>query len=162
MFYSWPEIRFWLLAAGVFVTGAAAFHKVRTRRPLIRVPIRIASFLTCFVSFTVMSFALLVLVSGCNSHSEPLLSPSGDKAARVETDDEGATGGNSGVALYSHHGFDVHTVMYGSWRGVNRDDLRWVGDSALEIKYEGRDARCSDTSEVHVICIHRSEKTPLM
>jgi hypothetical protein len=159
MFYAWPEVRFWLVAVGVFIISAASFYKVRTMRALIRIPTRIVSILTSFLSFVAMSLALLVLVSGCNSHLEPLLSPSGDKAARVETDDEGATGGHSWVvAVYSHHGFSVHTVMYGTWRGVDRDDLRWIGDSALEIKYDGPDPSCSDTSEVHVICIRRSEK----
>ncbi len=105
-----------------------------------------------------MSLALLVFIVGCDSHSEPLLSPAGDKAARVETDDEGATGGNSGVAVYSHHGFSVHTVMYGQWRGVDRADLRWLGNSTLEIRYEGRDPNCTDTSEVRVVCVQRPEK----
>ena len=160
MFYSWSEIRFWLVATGVFVVAAFTFYKVRIRRPLIRIPARIASLLICFLSFAAMSLVLLGLVLGCDSHSEPVLSPSGDKAARVETYDEGATGGNSGVAIYSHHGFSVHTVMYGSWHGVSSDDLRWLGDSTLEIKYDGQNPNCSDTSEVHVICIERPEKLP--
>jgi hypothetical protein len=155
VFYLWPEIRFWLIASGVFGIGLVAFYRVRTRRSLIRVPTRIVSLLTCLLSFTAMSFALLGLMAGCNSHSEPLVSPSGDKAARIETDDEGATGGGSGVAVYSHHGFSVHTVTYGTWHSVDRDDLRWVGDSTLEIKHEGVLEFCSDTSELHVICISR-------
>ena len=160
MFYSWPEIRFWIVALSVCALSSVAFYRVRSKRPLIRIPTRVASVLTCFLSFAIMSLALLGLLIGCNSHSEPILSPSGDKAARVETDDEGATGGNSGVAIYTDHGFSVHTVMYGSWLGVDRDDLHWIGDSALEIKYEGRDPSCTDTSDVHVICIHRPDKTP--
>jgi hypothetical protein len=155
VFYSWPEIRFCLIAAGVFGVGIAAFYGVRMRRSLIRVSTRIVSLLTCLLSFAAMSLALLGLIVGCNSHSEPLLSPSGHRAVRIETDDEGATGGGSGVAIYSHHGFSVHTVMYGTYRGVNRDDLRWIGDSTLEIKHEGTIQFCSDTSGVHVICINR-------
>ena len=153
MFYSWPELRFWLIAAGVFGSGVAAFYGVRRRRSLIRVPTRIASLLTCLLSFVAMSLVLLSLVLGCNSHSRPLVSPSGDRAARVETDDEGATGGGSGVSIYSHHGFSVHGVMYGTYRGVDRDDLRWIGDSTLEIKYRGTLQFCSDAVGVHVICI---------
>lgn len=155
MFYSWPDITSWLSAAGVFGIGATVFYAVRMRRPLIRIPTRIVSLLTCLLSFAAMSLTLLALVSGCHSHSEPLPSPSGEKAARVETDDDGATGGGSGVAVYSHHGFSVHTVMYGAWRGVDRDDLRWIGDSILEIKHAGPVEVCSDTSEVRVICIGR-------
>jgi hypothetical protein len=155
VFYLWSEIRFWLIAGGVFGIGVVAFNRVRMRRSLIRIPTRIVSLLTCLLSFTAMSLALLVLVAGCNSHSDPLVSPSGDKAARVETDDEGATGGGSGVAVYSHHGFSKHTVTYGAYRNVDRDDLRWTGNSTLEIKHDGPLQFCSDTSEVHVICIDR-------
>jgi hypothetical protein len=155
VFYSWPEIRFWLIATGVFGVAVAAFYGVRMRRSLIRVTGRIVSLLTCLLSFVAMSFVLFGHIAGCNSHSEPVLSPSGHRAARVETDDEGATGGGSGVAIYSHHGFSVHTVMYGTYRGVNRDDLRWIGDSTLEITHEGTIQFCSDTSAVHVICINR-------
>ncbi len=155
MFYSWPEIRFWLIAASVFGAGVAAFYSVRKKRPLLRTPAQIVSLLTCLLSFAVMSFALLGLVLGCNSHSGPLLSPSADRAARIETDDEGATGGGSGVSIYSHHGFSVHRVMYGTWRGVDLDDLRWIGDSTLEIKYRGTLEFCSDAAGIHVICLPR-------
>lgn len=127
VFYSWPELRFWLVAASVFASGVAAFLMMRKKRRLIRVPARIASILTCLISFAAMSLVLLGTVAGCNTHSEPLLSPSGDKAARIETDDEGATGGGSGVAVYSYHGFSVHTVMYGTYRGVDLKDVRWMG-----------------------------------
>jgi hypothetical protein len=155
VFYSWPELRFWLISAGVFGSGVAAFYGVRRRRSLIRIPARTVSLLTCLLSFTAMSLALMGLVLGCNSHSEPLLSPSGDKAARVETDDEGATGGGSGVSIYSNHGLSVHHVMYGTYRAVDRDGLRWIGDSTLEIKYRGTFQFCSDAGGVHVICIPR-------
>ena len=95
---------------------------------------------------------------------EPLLSPSGDKAARIEIYDAGATGGGYSVAVYSHHGFGVKTVMSGAWESVDRGDLRWIDNNVLEIhydgrSYEGRKPFCSDTPEVHVICIRRP--TPL-
>jgi hypothetical protein len=156
VFYSWPELRFWLIAGCIFILGVAAFHGVRMKRPLIRVSTRIVTFLTCIASFIAMSLALIGLVSGCNTHSEPLLSPSGDKAARVEMVDGGATGGGSGVAIYSHHGLSVNTVMYGAWHGVDRNDLRWIGDSTLEIMHDGNAQFCSDASGVHVVCVKRS------
>ena len=159
MFYIWPQIEFWVAAGTLFGISAGIFHWFRGRRPFIRIPARIVSVVVCLLSFTAMSLVLLVLLLGCDSHLQPVLSPSGDKAARVETDDEGATGGNSGVAVYSHHGFSVHTVMYGDWRGVSREDLRWTSDSALEIHYKGRDPKCSDTADVHVTCIERPPKT---
>jgi hypothetical protein len=155
VFYSWLEIRFWLIAGCVLGLGIAGFHGVRLKQAIVRIPIRVSSVLVGLLSFAAMSLSLLRIMAGCDSHSEPVISPSGAKAARIETDDEGATGGGTGVAIYSRHGFDVHTVMYGTFSGVDRSGLQWIGDSTLEVRYHGDAQYCSDAFGVHVICINR-------
>lgn len=159
MFYSWCEVKFWFFPVAAFALGIAIFRGTRTTRVMVGAPAQITGVLTSLLSFVLMSFVLLGHVLGCSSHLEPLLSPSGAKAARIEIHDEGGTGGGYGVAVYSHHGFHVQRVMSGAWRSVEQNDVRWIGNSKLEVRYTGSESNCVDTRDVHVICVQKPTKS---
>lgn len=142
----------------MLLISAGAFWLVRGKRAWIKLPVLILSGATSTVSVLVALLALLSLVMGCNTHLDPVLSPSRKSAARVEIADEGATGGGTGVAVYTNHGFGYRQVFYGSWMGVQQDDVTWKNESNLQIRYEGRMDVCEGTSTIHVTCVRRPDR----
>jgi hypothetical protein len=97
---------------------------------------------------------LLLAASGCSSYSAPIYSPSGKLAVRVQSSDEGATGGNTTVQLYWAHGLRTRTVFWGGWQAVQPTGVRWVSDSELRISYTSQFYTCNDASGVKVECVY--------
>lgn len=150
LFIEWWLI--WRFIAGVLITLLAvfAFWAVEKRRLALQLPIRI---LSIPVAASGSLFALLTWgVSGCLSYSTPIYSPNHRNVARIRTDDEGATGGNTSVEIISFHGLKNEDVFWGSWRSVEPADIRWVGDSELAITYDGNLYSCSGTHAIKVTC----------
>ncbi|HEY2858118.1 MAG TPA: hypothetical protein VGJ21_06860 [Terracidiphilus sp.] len=105
-------------------------------------------------------FLLLMWVgSGCVSFSPPIYSPDHQKAARVETDDEGATGGNTTVELFESHCWREQAVYSGGWRSVEPDGIHWLDNSHLRIEYNNTsDHQCDPSPRIVIECAPRLEQ----
>jgi hypothetical protein len=104
--------------------------------------------------------ALQLTAIGCLSYSSPLYSPDHLKAVRIRTDDEGATGGNTHVELFSKHGFSSMEVYSGQWKSVDVQDIRWLSNSELVITHDSPMYSCEGSPTVVVRCIDRASLKP--
>jgi len=107
-------------------------------------------------SFLIVAFLAL---SGCDTHSALIYSPSGRIAARTNDWDTGATGGGTFVTLHWARGFRSQRVYSGGWKSVVPSDIKWINDSDLTIYYDARydplSGPCTSTPEVKVSCFPR-------
>ena len=109
-----------------------------------------------FALLTGLLLILQVMAVGCLSYSPPLYSPDHLKAARIRTDDEGGLGGNTHVELFSNHGLSSTEVYWGGWLSVGLQDIRWLGNTELEIKHDGPVESCTDAPTVKVRCVAKT------
>jgi hypothetical protein len=160
---SWPAmifIEWWIVrrvcyALLLIACATAAFWSVRKKRWPIRLPVRILS-----APATLLAVLFLLLqwkAAGCISYSSAVYSPDHRMAARIRTDDEGATGGNSTVELFDVHGLLQYDVYWGSWNSVEPGWVRWIDATHLRIEYDGTSYFCKSTRKVKVECRSRSE-----
>jgi hypothetical protein len=153
-----------LMTALLVISAVVWVMKIVRRSNLwVRIPIIIATIPIGLIAALFILLMALAQVSGCNSHGVPVYSPNGKSAARVETDDEGATGGGTGVQLYSVHGFWTSSVFYGGWKSVEDQDLEWQSDTNLVVHYVHyggyREAdNCHSFGEIHVTCVPKPMK----
>jgi hypothetical protein len=142
-----------LLIAGFSIYGFAGAAKISGR--WLRIGVRSL----CLLLGAIGSLAgvLLLAASGCVSYSAPIYSPSGKLAVRVESDDEGATGGNTTVQLYWAHGFRTSTIFWGDWQAVRPTQVRWINDSELRISYTSQFYTCDNAAGVKVECVYEAQ-----
>jgi|SRR5665213_578604 len=114
-----------LLASGVVIRAA------RKWRTSLRVTVKAVTWPIAILSALLLGIELLV--PGRVTKSPAVFSPDRSKAARVRTADEGATGGDSTVDIFSNHGFSYTQVYWGEWESVGDQDLHWVSNSGLQI-----------------------------
>lgn len=118
-----------------------------------------------FVWFAATPLLLAGCVSACffiwvasfyrQTVSQPISSPNGRFAARVETW-EGffATDGGTNVKIYSLHGLGSAWAYGGDEYSVEPGNVRWVDDRTLEVRYSYDDEHtCKSTRDIRVICL---------
>jgi len=94
--------------------------------------------------------------------SMPIYSPNRNLAARVETW-EGilATDNGTNVKIYSLHGFRSAFAYGGDEQSVAPENVRWIDDHTLEVRYSYEDEHtCDSTPEIRVICLPLSASRP--
>ena len=162
LFIQWAALRFIFGGFTLIALLVWAYRSLKEARKTIRIPLRIASGLLLGVSAPIyLLFCALFLAStlnGCETYGPPIYSPDGAKAARIETGDSGALGGDTAVRLYAAHGFNTDAVYFGGWRSVEQKDVHWRGTSELELHYQGAMQRCESTRAVKVRCIQKNDK----
>jgi hypothetical protein len=157
LFANWWIVGEYTLAFLMIGSGAIAFYKAKNQsRPLARVGIRL--FTIPLIGLGTLSGLLLTLIelSGCESHSVPIYSPSEHSAIVVYDLDEGATGGSTSVELFWAKGLRQANIFVGPWKCVEPDDIHWVNDSKVNLFYQAdgpqNEYQCKSTSVVRVIC----------
>jgi len=157
-FVNWYLIRSVSVCFALLCLGGWAVWAVRQKRWAVKISVIAISLpIGAVASFLLLLFVLGQLM-GCESHGRPVYSPNGKSAARVETTDAGALGGDTVVAVYTAHGFRTKTVFFGGWRSVEDEDVLWTDDKNLTIRYEhwtGFDEQktCSDFGDIRVHCV---------
>jgi hypothetical protein len=155
-------VEWWLViracALLIVISGLiVAFRSVRKKRawPL-RLPVQ---FLSVLLGACIVVLVLFVLaLPNPNSYSAPLYSPNHKMAVRVANYDAGPLGGaNTSVELFSDGGLVSRIVFFGEWRSVEAENLRWIGDSEVEVKYVGSATRCASTQRVIVHCVNSEQ-----
>jgi hypothetical protein len=156
IFFEWRIVGFIICGLLAIAGAAALFWSVRRKRWPVRIPVRL---LSVPIGLAAALFLVLMWVgSGCVSYSTPIYSPDGEKAARIQTDDEGATGGNSSVEVFEAHGWDEENVYWGDWRSIEPDGVHWIDNSHLRIEYDNvREYHCDSSRRVVVECVPRLE-----
>lgn len=151
------EWRFWgLVLISLLVVTASILglrHAGLIERRITRWSLRLLCIPMCLLGTLFTVFLLAGL--GCESHSAPVYSPSGKEAARVESIDGGATGGNTSVEIFWMHGFGQANVFTGDWYAVGAQDIRWLSDSDLVISYDGLTGSCYSTTHIKITCIRK-------
>jgi hypothetical protein len=100
-------------------------------------------------------FFIWIVLSQRQTVSQPIYSPNGKLAARVETW-EGLFAGDDGtnVKVYSLHGLSSAWAYGGDEYSVEPGNIRWLDDHTLELRYTYDDEHtCDSPREIHVICL---------
>jgi hypothetical protein len=154
MFFEFRELLFWFLCVTAFALGIFGVYVVKGRDAPIRVPVRIGS-------IALTSIGLLALcLGGCGkllsvaSASAPIYSPDRKRALRVETHDEGATGGGTEVYLYSNLGLRRERITEAGFKQVEPRNVAWLKNNEVLIRYLAtyQPPVCSSTRDVAVRC----------
>ena len=134
LFFDWWIVAVVLLAVIFLLAGVCGLrYASRISSRLLRLGISLAGVGSILLSslFGLLSFP----ISGCRSNSAPIYSPSRTMAVRIESADEGATGGSSSVVLFRTHGLRQTTIYFGPIGSVETTDIHWIGNSELSIHY---------------------------
>jgi hypothetical protein len=153
----WLVCRFAILF-GVLILACISIWLVRRRRRLVRIVVAVIG--SPIAVLAALLLGLQALPLGCLSYSAPIYTPDHTKAARVRTDDEGATGGNSQVEIFWNHGFSAEDVYWGEWRSVDGPDIRWISNNSVEIIHDDPMYDCHSTPNIAVRCIPRIKPEP--
>src|SRR5579859_1654040 len=138
----------------ILVMPFLAIRIVRKWRLWIRIPVWVLSGLLEMCAIVVLLF-LLILPSP-NVYSVPVYSPNKERAARIhDYNASGFGGAYNSVELFTFHGLHSDIVYDGEWSSVRVENIRWRGDSELDISYDGPEPNCKSTAYVLVRCIHR-------
>jgi hypothetical protein len=133
-----------------------AFRTLKKQRKFVRIPLRILA--VALISLDCLVFCLVLFFQSLTSTSrtEMVYSPDSRKAAQVTDFDYGATGGDTDVDLYSYWGIKKENIVMGTWKVVERKEVRWLSDRELLITYDGRFGQmphCENAGSVVVKCI---------
>ncbi len=160
LFVEWWLVKRFAILIVILIASCASWWLVRNRRKSICIAVMILS--SPVAVLAALFLALQFLALGCLSYSSPVYSPDHSQAARVRTDDEGATGGNSHVELFWNHGFSSMDVYSGGWKSVEVRDLQWESNSAFVLQHYLPVYLCESSPTVKVTCLERpsSPTTP--
>jgi hypothetical protein len=158
MFFGWLLFRNVLIVTVTVVAAAAVMWVVRRKRVVIKVIVGIFSIPLGLLGMLLLGFIAFGELMGCDTHGIPQYSPNGKIAARTETSDEGALGGDTFVTLYTTYGFSTKSIFHGGTVTVRDNDIRWLDDSHLVVHYKlygGLDEVkfCEGTARVQVTCV---------
>ena len=151
LFIEWWIVRRFIILIMAIALCSGFIWAVRKKRKWIRIPVTLLG--SPIVILAALALGLQVLALGCLTYSAPVYSPNHEEAARVRTDDEGATGGNSHVDVFRHHGLVSQEVFWGQWKSVGPEDIHWISDSELEIRQDGPAYSCEGMPSIKVTCI---------
>jgi hypothetical protein len=142
-----------MIAAGVIGFGKAG----KLPQRIARLGIRVACAPLAMAGTLLGLLLLLTTMSGCESVSEPIYSPSGRVAVRIYDFDEGATGYATDVRVFWTRGLRKANVFTAPWAAVQPADIHWISNSELKIEYHGgpsaNDIYCRNTSVVKIVCV---------
>jgi hypothetical protein len=158
VFFNWDLIGSVAICIAVIGCVSASIWAVRRKRLAIKVPVIAVGIPISLVGVLFLSLLVLGELMGCQTDSAPIYSPSHKAAVRVEDWDAGATGGDTDVRVYEEHGLRVTIALSGGWKFVQADDIKWLDDSHLLIRYvhdDGydEDKSCHSTRDVQVQCV---------
>jgi len=158
VFVEWDRIGSVVVCVAVLVVICSAIWRVRRKRLLLRIPVIAIAIPIGLVGSLFLSLFVLSELLGCETDSTPIYSPSHKAAVRLEDWDAGATGGSTDVRVYEEHGLWVDTVLSGEWKFVQAEDVRWLDDSHLLIRYEhygdyNESKDCHSTGDIQVQCV---------
>jgi hypothetical protein len=133
------EWEFLQVVSCCFLLTGLSLWGLRYARNLSRLLFRVGLRFLCIPIGALASLlaVLLIAAAGCNSHSNPIYSPSKKLAVRITDSDGGATGGETSVDLYWAHGFREQSLYSGEWKSVKPSDIQWKSDTELTINYDG-------------------------
>ncbi|MGB8031464.1 MAG: hypothetical protein WCF30_17570 [Terracidiphilus sp.] len=149
------NVAVYFVILSVVAIGFWAFRSVKRQRRSLRIPLRILS--VAVISLGSLAFCLLLFIGLIAiSRTTMVYSPDRRHAVQITDFDEGAVGGDTVVDLYSYWGLKKESVLSGTWKIVERKDLRWVGNNELLITYDGRFGQmpeCNNAKAVVVNCV---------
>lgn len=158
LFINWWLVGETTLALLMIAAGVIGFGKAgKLPRRIARLGIRVVCVPVATVGTLLGLLLLLTTMSGCESISEPIYSPSRRVAARIYGFDEGATGYTTDVRVFWARGLRQSNVFTAPWEAVEPADIHWISNSELKIKYHGEssgnDIYCRNTSVVKIVCV---------
>ena len=158
LFINWWRVSETSLALLLIAAGVIGFGKAgKLPRRIARLGIRVVCVPVAVVGTLLGLLLLLASVSGCESISEPIYSPSGQVAARIYGFDEGATGYATDVRVFWARGLRRANVFTAPWEAVEPTDIHWISNSELRIEYHGEPSAnniyCGSTSVVKIVCL---------
>jgi hypothetical protein len=157
IFFNWGIIGFYAVLLAILLASGGVIRAARKWRRSLRVTATILSW--PFAVLAILLLGLELLTSGCETDSPPIYSPDHRKAAVIHTDDYGATGGDTFVEVFSHHGFSSTQVYWGEWESVRTEDIHWAGDRELVITHDEPMYQCGSTATATVRCERRPQAT---
>ena len=153
VFINWREP--FAIALPLTLTALFVLLMWQARRKALWVRILTAIIATPFTLAALGFSALFIFTAttGSSDNSNPIRSPDGKRAARVETWSGFLNVSYTNVRIYSLHGLLSSSVYGGGEQSVG--DVRWLDDHTLEVRYAtyDNDHTCDNTRNVHVVCL---------
>ena len=152
IFIHWRE--FFAIALPRTLTALFVLLMWQAKRKPLWARILTAIFVTPFTLAALGLSALFIFVAttGSSDNSNPIRSPDGKRAARVETWSGFLNVSDTNVRIYSLHGLLSSSVYGGGEQSVG--DVRWLDNHSLEVRYTYDNGHtCDSTRNVHVICL---------
>jgi len=151
VFVEWYPIAVYCLLFAMVSIAALIFWSVRKRKWTFRLPLRLIS------AILVITAAFILTIGGAfpnpNSYSVPVYAPDRRAAARVWNYDPGPLGkAESYVEVFTAHGFRSHVVFSGEWQSIKAENIRWIGDTQLELSSAEPAWSCVGTTNISVQC----------
>jgi hypothetical protein len=152
IFPDYDRIFTYAILIGMILIAFWAYRFVGPRRPSIRIPVRIISLFV--IPFNLLLTILVLSFQGCVTRTPPIFSPDRQRAIRIENADEGATGGETYVIIYSNGGLSTETVFSGNWASVQPKNVHWMNDEEVWIGFrnDDPDAKCEGAKSIQVHC----------
>jgi hypothetical protein len=152
IFINWRQ----LLLIGLPLALAALFVLLMwqaRRKPLWdRILTTVTATPLALASLAFAALFIFFVAVGSSDNSNPIRSPDGKRAARVETLSGPGTLGATNVKIYALHGLLLSLVYSGGEQSVG--DVRWLDNHTLEVRYIFDDGHtCDSTRNVHVVCL---------
>lgn len=149
--------QFWLIVLPLTIAVLCVLLiSQATPKPLwVRILIVFTAVPLLLVTSAVTAFLLWMTLSHPQVVSQPIHSPDGKLAARVETW-EGffAPDAGTNVKIYSLHGLHSAWPYSGGEGSVAPENVRWIDDHTLEIRYTyDHDHTCDSTQQIRVVCL---------
>ena len=157
IFINWRE--FLAIALPLTLTALFVLLMWQARRKPLRTRILTAIIATPFTLAALGLSALFIFIATTSSsnNSDPIRSPDGKRAARIETWSGFLNVSGTNVRIYSLHGLLSSSVYGGGEQSV--EEVRWLNNHTLEVRYSNDYGHtCDSTRNVHVICL--SVETP--
>ena len=154
LFVEWWFVGRICLGLLIVAVSIFSFWLVRTKRGLVRIPIRIVSGFVAVCD--VLGWLIILAFPTPRVYSIPVYSPNRKMAVRIDDYNASGFGGAYNcLALFTLYGLKSDVVYSGEWSSIRTADLRWRSDSELEILYDRPDCACKSTHQVSVRCKDR-------
>jgi hypothetical protein len=152
IFINWRE--FFAIALPLALTALFVLLMWQARRKPLWTRILTAIIATPFTlaALGLSALSIFIATTASRDNSNPIRSPDGKRAARVETWSGFLNVSDTNVRIYSLHGLLSSSVYSGGEQTV--EDVRWRDNHTLEVRYTYDNGHtCDSTRNIRVICL---------
>ncbi len=154
LFIDWREVGIVLSLLSITALAVAVSVFVRRSKLLVKILVGVIATPIGAAACVALLMVMMFISIDWNHHSQPLFSPNGKVAARINYWSGFGNSGGSDVVLHSAHGLWTKRV-FDSVEDIPVENLVWRSDKELWIYYspDAGYSRCISSSSISVRCV---------